>query len=166
LLSDTEGVDILTILDTVIVGAGQAGLGVSYFLQQNGRKHILFERERIGESWLSPRWDSFKLNTPNFMNVLPGLHYDGLETVQAQIYAGRTLVSTCMAEPGEICALSAESMHYDVFFKNGATGWEIARKIDSDMKKFTLSQDKSRYTIAGPKTTANELVNWGGKEGA
>ena len=69
----------MTILDTVIVGAGQAGLGVSYFLQQNGRKHILFERERIGESWLSQRWDSFKLNTPNFMNVLPGLHYDGLE---------------------------------------------------------------------------------------
>ncbi|MFN2105028.1 MAG: NAD(P)-binding protein [Candidatus Promineifilaceae bacterium] len=66
MLSDTKGVDILTILDTVIVGAGQAGLGVSYFLQQNGRKHILFERERIGESWLSQRWDSFKLNTPNY----------------------------------------------------------------------------------------------------
>ena len=69
----------MTILDTVIVGAGQAGLGVSYFLQQNGRKHIVFEQERIGESWLSQRWDSFKLNTPNFMNVLPGDHYDGIE---------------------------------------------------------------------------------------
>ena len=69
----------MTILDTVIVGAGQAGLGVSYFLQQNGRKHIVFEQGRIGESWLSQRWDSFKLNTPNFMNVLPGLHFDGLE---------------------------------------------------------------------------------------
>jgi putative flavoprotein involved in K+ transport len=66
-------------LDTVIVGAGQAGLGVSYFLKQNDRKHILFERGRIGESWLSQRWDSFKLNTPNFMNVLPGFYYDGLE---------------------------------------------------------------------------------------
>ena len=69
----------MTILDTVIVGAGQAGLGVSYFLQQNGRKHIVFEQERIGESWLSQRWNSFKLNTPNFMNVLPGDHYDGIE---------------------------------------------------------------------------------------
>jgi len=69
----------MTILDTVIVGAGQAGLGVSYFLQQNGRKHIIFEQGRIGESWLSQRWDSFKLNTPNFMNVLPGFPYDGLE---------------------------------------------------------------------------------------
>jgi putative flavoprotein involved in K+ transport len=69
----------MTILDTVIVGAGQAGLGVSYYLQQNGRKHIVFEQGQIGESWLSQRWDSFTLNTPNFMNVLPGFPYNGLE---------------------------------------------------------------------------------------
>lgn len=67
----------MTMLDTVIVGAGQAGLGVSYFLQQNGHKHIVFEQGRIGESWLSQRWDSFRLNTPNLRNTLPGLPYDG-----------------------------------------------------------------------------------------
>jgi putative flavoprotein involved in K+ transport len=72
-------VDAVTTLDTVIVGAGQAGLGVSYFLQSDGRQYIVYERGRIGESWLSQRWDSFKLNTPNFMNVLPGLPNDGLE---------------------------------------------------------------------------------------
>jgi putative flavoprotein involved in K+ transport len=66
-------------LDAVIVGAGQAGLGVSYFLQQNGHQHILFERGRIGESWRSQRWDSFRLNTPNVRNTLPGLPYDGPE---------------------------------------------------------------------------------------
>ncbi len=66
-------------LDTVIVGAGQAGLGVSYFLQQAGRKHAVFEKGRIGESWLSQRWDSFTLNTPNFMSSLPGLSYERLE---------------------------------------------------------------------------------------
>ncbi len=70
----------MTTLDTVIVGAGQAGLGVSYFLQRAGRQHVVFERGRIGESWLAQRWGSFQLNTPNFMNVLPGLHYAGPET--------------------------------------------------------------------------------------
>ena len=45
----------MTMFDTVIVGAGQAGLGVSYFLQLQGHKHIVFERGRIGESWLSQR---------------------------------------------------------------------------------------------------------------
>ena len=69
----------MTTLDAVIVGAGQAGLGVSYFLQQNGHKHILFERGRVGESWLSQRWDSFRLNTPNLRNTLPGLPYEGSE---------------------------------------------------------------------------------------
>ena len=69
----------MTILDTVIVGAGQAGLGVSYFLQQVENQHVVFERGRIGESWLSERWDTFRLNTLNYMNVLPGLPYDGPE---------------------------------------------------------------------------------------
>ncbi len=69
----------MAMLDTVVVGAGQAGLGVSYFLQQNGRSHRVFEQGRLGESWLSQRWDSFTLNTPNAINSLPGLPYDGPE---------------------------------------------------------------------------------------
>jgi putative flavoprotein involved in K+ transport len=69
----------MTTLDSVIVGAGQAGLGVSYYLQRKNYNHIVFEQGRIGESWLSKRWDSFKLNTVNFMNVLPGSPYKGPE---------------------------------------------------------------------------------------
>lgn len=67
------------LLDAVVVGAGQAGLGTSYFLRRNGRKHVVFERGRIGETWLSQRWDSFQLNTLNTRNALPGLPYDGTE---------------------------------------------------------------------------------------
>jgi putative flavoprotein involved in K+ transport len=74
-----NGVDGMTILDTVIVGAGQAGLGVSYYLHRDRRQHVVLERGQIGESWLAQRWDSFKLKTPNFMNVLPGLPYNGPE---------------------------------------------------------------------------------------
>jgi len=66
-------------LDAVVVGAGQAGLGVSYFLQRDGRNHVVFEKGRIGETWRSQRWDSFRLNSPNSMNVLPGLDYAGPE---------------------------------------------------------------------------------------
>jgi putative flavoprotein involved in K+ transport len=78
-LPDQQRSDVVTTLDSVIVGAGQAGLGVSYFLHRDRRKHIVFERGRVGESWLTQRWDSFRLNTPNFMNALPGLPYDGPE---------------------------------------------------------------------------------------
>ncbi len=59
-------------VDVVIVGAGQAGLAVSYYLRALGVEHIVLERGRVGESWRSARWDSFTLVTPNWMNRLPG----------------------------------------------------------------------------------------------
>jgi putative flavoprotein involved in K+ transport len=58
-------------LDVVVVGAGQAGLTVSYYLQAFGVEHLVLERARIAESWRS-RWDSFTLVTPNWMTRLPG----------------------------------------------------------------------------------------------
>jgi putative flavoprotein involved in K+ transport len=60
------------VVDTVVVGAGQAGLAVSSLLSQRGIAHLVLERGRIGQSWRSQRWDSFTLNTPNWSNQLPG----------------------------------------------------------------------------------------------
>lgn len=59
-------------VDVVVVGAGHAGLSISYFLNDLAIPHLLFERNRIGDSWRNSRWDSFKMNTPNQYNVLPG----------------------------------------------------------------------------------------------
>ncbi len=56
----------------VVVGAGQAGLAVSYYLRSFGIEHVVLERGRVGESWRSARWDSFTLVTPNWMTRLPG----------------------------------------------------------------------------------------------
>jgi hypothetical protein len=68
--------------------------------------------------------------------------------VQAQLFAGNTLVSTCVAGPGEIRVLAAESsVRYDIYLKNGATGWEIARKLGIEATTLTLSQHKGRYII-------------------
>jgi putative flavoprotein involved in K+ transport len=65
--------------DVVVVGAGQAGLGISYFLKQKGRQHVVFEQRQIGETWIAQRWDSFQLNTPNSINSLPGFPIQGFE---------------------------------------------------------------------------------------
>lgn len=59
-------------VDTVVVGAGQAGLAVSHLLAAADVDHVVLERGRVGESWRSQRWDSFTLNTPNWANQLPG----------------------------------------------------------------------------------------------
>ena len=64
-------------IDTVVIGAGQAGLSMSYYLTQQYRDHIVLEKSRVGESWRSGRWDSFTLVTPNWLMRLPGFHYQG-----------------------------------------------------------------------------------------
>src|SRR3712207_2436340 len=58
--------------DTVIIGAGQAGLALSRWLTADGHDHVLLERGRIGERWRTERWDSLALLTPNWANRLPG----------------------------------------------------------------------------------------------
>jgi len=67
--------------------------------------------------------------------------------VQAQIFTGRTLVGTCLVEPGETRILSADATPYDIFFRNGATGWEVARELNSKAKAFTLNQRQGRYSL-------------------
>ena len=63
--------------DVIVIGAGHAGLSVSYFLSQNNIRHTVLERGLIGQTWRSQRWDSFALNTPNALSVLPGDEYRG-----------------------------------------------------------------------------------------
>jgi putative flavoprotein involved in K+ transport len=64
-------------VETVIIGGGQAGLALSYYLTQQGRTHLVLEQGRVGQTWRSGRWDSFTLNTPNWMIRLPGFAYQG-----------------------------------------------------------------------------------------
>jgi putative flavoprotein involved in K+ transport len=64
-------------IDTLVIGAGQSGLSVSYYLTQQGREHILLEKQRFGEAWRSGKWDSFTLVSPNWTIQLPGFSYAG-----------------------------------------------------------------------------------------
>ncbi len=64
-------------IDVVIIGGGQAGLALSYYLTQQGRAHVVLERGRVAETWRSQCWDSFTLVTPNWMTQLPGFPYQG-----------------------------------------------------------------------------------------
>ncbi|WP_446809729.1 MSMEG_0569 family flavin-dependent oxidoreductase [Methylomonas sp. 2BW1-5-20] len=63
--------------EVIVVGGGQAGLSVSYYLQKHGINHIIFEKNRIGHSWRNDRWDSFCLVTPNWQCRLPDFPYPG-----------------------------------------------------------------------------------------
>ena len=58
--------------DCVVVGAGAAGVTTSRRLSDLGVDHVVLEAGEIGHTWATQRWDSFRLNTPGFMNHLLG----------------------------------------------------------------------------------------------
>lgn len=66
-------------IDTLVVGGGQAGLAMSRWLQKRDVPHAVLERARVGNSWRTQRWDSFRLNTPNAINLLPDDSYHGAD---------------------------------------------------------------------------------------
>jgi putative flavoprotein involved in K+ transport len=63
--------------EVVVVGAGQAGLAMGYFLRRQGRRFVLFDRAgQIARAW-HERWDSLTLFTPRRYSGLPGLPSPG-----------------------------------------------------------------------------------------
>ena len=66
-------------VNTVVIGAGQAGLAMSRLLTDALEDHVVLERGRVAERWRSERWDSFRLLTPNWQTRLPGHRYEGAD---------------------------------------------------------------------------------------
>jgi len=62
-------------IDTIVIGAGQAGLSVGYHLARRGVPFVILDAgERIGEQWRK-RWDSLRLFTPARFSSLDGLPF-------------------------------------------------------------------------------------------
>lgn len=61
----------------VVVGAGHCGLAMSRHLAERCIDHVVLERGVVANSWLTQRWDSLRLLTPNWMTRLPGFAYGG-----------------------------------------------------------------------------------------
>lgn len=62
-------------IDTLIVGAGQAGVAMSEHLSNAGVPHLVLERNRIAERWRTGRWDSLVANGPAWHDRFPGLEF-------------------------------------------------------------------------------------------
>lgn len=68
-----------TAVDTLVVGAGQAGIAMSEHLSRLGVSHLVLERNRIAEAWRTGRWDSLVANGPAWHDRFPGLEFEGLD---------------------------------------------------------------------------------------
>ncbi|MBB5415207.1 putative flavoprotein involved in K+ transport [Paraburkholderia atlantica] len=61
----------------IVVGGGQAGLSISFYLKEAGIDHLVIEKHTVTHTWRSQRWDAFCLVTPNWQCALPGYPYRG-----------------------------------------------------------------------------------------
>jgi putative flavoprotein involved in K+ transport len=62
--------------DTVVIGGGQAGLAMGYYLKERQRGFTILDAggDRIGDTWRR-RWDSLRLFTPAALSGLPGIPF-------------------------------------------------------------------------------------------
>jgi len=66
-------------IDTLVVGAGQAGVAMSEHLSNCGVPHLVLERQRIAERWRSERWDSLVANGPAWHDRFPGMEFSDFD---------------------------------------------------------------------------------------
>ena len=62
-------------VDTLVIGAGQAGIAMSEHLGSRGVPHLVLEKKRIAESWRSARWDSLVANGPAWHDRFPNMEF-------------------------------------------------------------------------------------------
>ncbi|SIT53580.1 Monooxygenase FAD-binding protein [Mesorhizobium prunaredense] len=62
-------------INTLVVGAGQAGVAMSEHLSKSDVPHLVLERNRIAERWRSERWDSLAANGPAWHDRFPGMEF-------------------------------------------------------------------------------------------
>jgi len=74
-----ENVSVAGTVDTVVIGAGHAGLATSRCLAERSIDHVILERGEVANSWRRERWDSLQLLTPNWQSRLPDYNYPGTE---------------------------------------------------------------------------------------
>ncbi|MGE3076168.1 MAG: flavin-containing monooxygenase [Dehalococcoidia bacterium] len=120
--------------DTIVIGAGQAGLSVGYHLQRLGREFVILDaNERVGDVWRN-RWDSLRLFTP--------ARYDSIDGMKVPAGNRDFITKDEMAD-----YLESYAAHFKLPVR---TGVHVDR----------LSQVDGRYEVrAGERTfTSNQVV--------
>jgi len=120
-------------VQAVVIGAGQAGLAVGYYLAQRGISFVILESNpRIGDSWRT-RWDSLRLFTPARFDAIPGMPFPAP--------ANEFPTKNQMAD-----YLESYAKHFDLPVRTSA-------RVDS------VTRDGDRYTVrAGALTIEAEHV--------
>lgn len=120
-----------THVETIVIGAGQAGLSTSYHLAQRGLPHLVLDaNERVGDVWRN-RWDSLKLFTP--------ARFDGLDGMPVPADSPHELITK------DHMADYLES-YVEAFDLPVQSSTRVERLARGDDGRFEISTDRQRYT--------------------
>jgi putative flavoprotein involved in K+ transport len=115
--------------EVVVIGGGQAGLAVGYYLAEQGRQFAILERANdVAPAW-GDRWDSLTLFTPRRYDSLPGLDFPG----EPDGYPSRDEV---------IAYLRSYAARFDLPLELGTA----ARRLTREGARFAIATDDDQLT--------------------
>jgi putative flavoprotein involved in K+ transport len=119
-------------LEVIVVGGGQAGLAIGYFLAQQGRHFAILEAaDEPAAAWRA-RWDSLKLFTPAGYSSLPGLSFPG----DPDSYPGRDDVASYLTDYARNYALPVILGSRVIAIRRVADGYVV----ELDGRSYTADQ--------------------------
>lgn len=112
-----------TEIDTLVVGAGQAGVAMSEHLTKLGVPHLVLEKSRVAEAWRSGRWDSLVANGPAWHDRFPGMEFD----LDPDAFAPKDVVAD--------------------YFETYAKTFNAPIRTGVEVKKVTRNADRPGFTV-------------------
>jgi putative flavoprotein involved in K+ transport len=114
--------------ETVIIGAGQAGLATGHHLQRRGRRFVILEANaRVGDSWRR-QWDTLTLYSPAQYDSLPGLPFPA----KRWTFPGKDQVADY---------LESYARHFELPVTLDAR----VQKLERDGDQYVVTTDRARY---------------------
>jgi putative flavoprotein involved in K+ transport len=133
--------------EVVVIGGGQAGLAIGYFLAEQGRRFIILEAAGEPAAAWRARWDSLKLFTPVRYDSLPGHAFPG----EPNSYPGRDDVVAYLTDYARRFELPVEfnSRVTSVRARNGGFLVELAdRMYEADQVVVATGPFQAPFTPA------------------
>jgi putative flavoprotein involved in K+ transport len=118
----------------IVIGGGQAGLAIGYFLAQQGRHFAILEAAAEPAAAWRARWDSLKLFTPARYSGLPGLPFPG----DRDSYPGRDDVAS--------------------YLTDYAREFQLPVMLGSRVRAVRRAEDRYRVELEDRSYTADQVV--------
>ena len=120
--------------NTIVIGGGQAGLAVGYYLARQGRDFVILDaKNRIGANWRQ-RWDSLRLFTPTRYSSLPGMPFPA---------------------PGDAFLTRDKVADY---LEAYAARFHLPVQLDAMVDSLTREADRYLLTMGGHRLEAEQVV--------